>query len=121
MPDPVSAQTPEPYTPTTQLPLRAIKKRYAEATKVTNDSGSLLELYAESAHDVPVLIAEVEKLRRALVRGAAHDREVAKRAWNKGYAAGEDDEAFLSRGLRTDADANEHPHTNPYTEESQND
>ena len=45
---------------------------------------------------------------------AAHDREVAAKAWGEGYEAGQGDEAHWSRGLPSDPGADEHPHDNPY-------
>ena len=45
--------------------LREAERRYNRARRITND-GSLLQYYAESADDVPVLLAEIRRLRAAL-------------------------------------------------------
>ena len=40
--------------------------------------------------------------------------DIRAEAWDEGYSAGGDDEAFNSRGLSSDPNADECPHENPY-------
>lgn len=42
------------------------------------------------------------------------DREARAEAWDEGYEAGYNDCLFDTRGLSTDPDAAEFPHSNPY-------
>lgn len=49
---------------------------------------------------------------------AKRDRQLKAAAWGEGYEAGWADESFDSRGLSTDPDADEHPHANPYRDQS---
>jgi hypothetical protein len=71
-----------------------------------------------SSHEphAPIWIIECSKCGRHDFTGmlAAHDREVAAKAWDEGYEAGQGDEAHWSRGLSSDPGADEHPHDNPY-------
>lgn len=46
----------------------------------------------------------------------AHDRTERATAWDEGYDAGCNDEAFEARGIPSDPGSKEYPHANPYRE-----
>lgn len=43
-------------------------------------------------------------------------RRIQAGTWGEGYESGYDDRLFEERGMPTDSDADEHPHSNPYIE-----
>lgn len=79
--------------------------------------------YAKYHSGVTPVTTIGEKIRAAFTAGAEHGRLAAleeeaekavAEAWDEGFQAGIDQEAFDSRGLPTDHDADTFPRTNPY-------